>query len=83
MRATHYAGGTGGSVTAEAKKLVAAIGLLGGVFALLVAASYPGLVAAATTGAVSAAVAGRGARRVRKTGGVCVPGTDVCLRVAT
>jgi len=80
MKATHYSDGTGGSVTTETTKLVVAVGLVGGMFALLVAASYPGVVTAFAAGGLSAVLVGTAARRVASTGGVCVPGTDVCLR---
>jgi len=76
-RRTHKTG------TAEAKKLVAAVGLLGGVFALLVAASYPGVTAAFVTGAMSALLVGRVAGQVASSGGVCVPATDVCLQTTS
>jgi len=83
MKATHYSNGTGGSVTTETTKLVVAVGVLGGVFALLVAAAYPGVVAAVAMGGLSAVFVGTAARHVASTGGVCVPGTDVCLRTTT
>lgn len=80
MKANSQTRGTGGTVTAETRKFVVAVGLLGGAFAMLVAASYPGITAAFATGALSALLVGRVAGYAASTEGVCVPGTDICLR---
>jgi hypothetical protein len=80
MRANHHSNGTNGSTTTAVAEFAVAVGLLGGLVALLAAASYPGVAAAVVTGLLSVAVVRKGVRLVAATGPVCVPGMDVCLR---
>lgn len=62
-----------------AAELLVAVGLVAGVAVLLLALSYPVVLATMTSGAVAAVVAESALRRVTTTG-VCIPGTDVCIR---
>jgi len=61
-------------------KLSAAVVMLVAFFALLVAAAHPGVAAAFVLGALSAVAMRRGTRLLARSRGLCVPGTDVCLR---
>jgi hypothetical protein len=82
MRGKHHSTRASASVTATTSELLVAVGLLGGMFALLLAASYPVVAAAVLAGAVSVTVYRAGMDRLTRPGGVCVPGTDRCLRPA-
>jgi Flp pilus assembly protein TadB len=61
-------------------KLAAAVAMLVALFGLLVAAAYPGVAAAFVLGALSAVALRRATRRLADSRGLCVPGTDICLR---
>jgi len=56
------------------------IAILAGVFGLLVAAANPGTAAAFAVGGLATVAGTRGAALVRRSDGVCVPGTGICLR---
>lgn len=70
------------SLTSPAATVAAGFAMVAALFAVLVALSYPGMVAAFGLGAVSAVVARRGASLLNRASGVCIPGTDVCLRLS-
>lgn len=82
MQENHHSMRSGASITAATSELLVAVGLLGGMFALLLAASYPVVGATVAAGAVSAVALKTVWTRVTLSGGVRVPGTDVCLRPA-
>lgn len=70
------------SVASLRNQFVVAVGLLGLLFALLVAVASPGLVGMFALGALSVPGGRRAADLLGRTGGVCVPGTSVCLRTS-
>lgn len=61
------------------KQFVVAVAVLGLVFALLVAAASPGLVATFAAGVLSVPAGRRAIGLLDRAGGVCVPGTGVCV----
>jgi len=63
-----------------AAKTTLAIAVVASLFALLVALSYPGLAAAAGLGGLTAVGTWRVAALLRAVDGICIPGTDICLR---
>jgi len=68
------------SFASPAAQIVAGFALLGAVFALLVAAAHPGVAAAFVLGGLSAVAVRWVTGRLAASQGLCVPGTDVCLR---
>lgn len=68
------------SFASPATQIVASIVTLGAVFALLVAAAYPGVAAAFVLGGISAVAVRWVTGQIAASSGLCVPGTDVCLR---
>jgi hypothetical protein len=79
MRANHH--GTIGLTTTAVAEFTVAVGLLGGLGVLLVAASYPVVFAVVAAGFLLMTVLQRAAKLVAATGRVCVPGMDVCRRL--
>jgi hypothetical protein len=65
------------------KLFAVSVGTLVGFFALLVAAAVPELTVAALFGAASVPVVRRLRRLVEERNGLCIPGTDICLRIGT
>jgi len=63
-----------------AARTTVAIAVLAGFFALLVAAATPGIAAAFALGGLGAIGGTRAMAVLRRADGVCIPGTDVCLR---
>jgi len=59
-----------------------AIAAVAGLFALLVAAAHPTLASAAALGGLTSIGVWRAAALLRTTDGICIPGTDVCLRLS-
>jgi len=70
------------SFASPAATVAVGFAMLAAVFAVLVAVSYPGVVVAFTLGALSAVVVQRAARLFTSSSGLCIPGTDVCVRWA-
>ena len=70
----------GSQVVSPAAQTTLSIALLAGFLAVLVAAANPGIAAAFTLGSMAVIGGARAAAFVRRADGVCVPGTDVCLR---
>jgi len=66
-----------------AKLLAVSVGVLVGFFALLVAAAFPAVTLAALFGAGSVPVGRRLRQLVEERNGLCIPGTDICLRIGT
>ncbi|MFC6720511.1 hypothetical protein [Halobacteriaceae bacterium SHR40] len=64
-----------------AKLLTVSVGALVGFFALLVAAAFPAVTLAALFGAASVPVVRRLRRLVDGQEGLCIPWTDICLRI--
>jgi len=73
----------GSQFVSPAAQTTVSIALLASFFAVLVAAANPGIAAAFTLGGLAMIGGTRALAFVRRTGGVCVPGTDVCLRSPT
>ena len=80
MRATDS---TNEQVVSPAAYTTVSIAALAGVFTLLVAAANPGIAAAFAVGGLATVAGTRAAALVRESDGVCVPGTDICLRSPT
>jgi hypothetical protein len=72
----------GSQFVSPAAQTTIAIAILAGFFAVLVAAANPGIAAAFTLGGLGVIAGTRAVAFVRRAGGVCVPGTDVCLRLS-
>jgi len=70
----------GSQFVSPAAQTTISIALLAGFFGLLVAAANPGIAAAFALGGLAVVGGTRAAAFVRRADGVCLPGTDVCLR---
>jgi hypothetical protein len=57
-----------------------AIAAVAALFALLVAAAHPTLASAAALGGLTSIGVWRAGALLRDADGICIPGTDVCLR---
>jgi len=73
----------GSQFVSPAAQTTIAIAMLAGFFAVLVAAANPGIAAAFALGGLGVIGGTRALAYARRAGGVCVPGTDVCLRTST
>jgi len=70
------------SFASPAAQVAVGFAMVAAVFAVLVAVAYPGVVVAFALGALSAVAVRRAAGLFACSSGLCVPGTDVCVRWA-
>ena len=80
MRATQQTDQREDAFVSPAARTTIAIAVVAGFFGLLLAAANPGVAAAFALGGMLAITARRATAYVRRSAGICIPGTEVCLR---